>query len=334
MKALVLGTSNGIIKDGYIGGLKSSGKFEKVVNVSLGASPNIFFFYRLFDVDLSSFDVVFLESCVNDAAAIRAGAYELQRVRDVYEAVIGYISNYCFPVGILLPGRTDDIHRSRVVESQRNIFESSGISYFDGEVELAQYAKKKSIEFGELYRDAAHVKSEVINGLFSQWLNRYDNFHLPSVHATSSRYVFKSFSECAIVRNGSEKVNFPPENVIKTALVNDVSCSVFSESEVLIEVPIGMKALAGIVINSSLTSAFILSPGDSVRKDFRFKYDPQDSKVLVVPVYLTGRRSENVVQILVSNKEGSEGRLESTYFVDKESIAVGEVGFVGCIFSD
>ena len=64
-KILVLGTSNSILKNGYVDGLKNSSNKIQVVNKSIGASPGIQFGCVL-SMNFDEFDYVIFDSLPND----------------------------------------------------------------------------------------------------------------------------------------------------------------------------------------------------------------------------------------------------------------------------
>lgn len=65
MRILILGTSNSILKDGYVAGLKSSLSSATFINYSSGASPGLQFLKYMRD-DFKVFDLVIFDSVPND----------------------------------------------------------------------------------------------------------------------------------------------------------------------------------------------------------------------------------------------------------------------------
>ncbi len=65
MKILILGTSNSILRNGWVSGLRRALPEADITNLSVGASPGTQFGLNM-KSDLTSFDVVFFDSVVND----------------------------------------------------------------------------------------------------------------------------------------------------------------------------------------------------------------------------------------------------------------------------
>jgi hypothetical protein len=65
MRILILGTSNSLLKMGWVAGLREGLPSATIDNMSVGASPGIQFAQHL-DIDFSAYDVVFMDSIPND----------------------------------------------------------------------------------------------------------------------------------------------------------------------------------------------------------------------------------------------------------------------------
>lgn len=72
MKILIMGTSNSLIKGGWVDGFKENLPCSEVTNISIGASPGIQFTAQL-DRDFSEYDYVIFDSVPNDEEHMHHG---------------------------------------------------------------------------------------------------------------------------------------------------------------------------------------------------------------------------------------------------------------------
>lgn len=82
---LILGTSNSILRKGWVAGLRDALPEAKIENLSVGASPGIQFALNI-GIDFSSYDVVLLDSIPND---------EEYQENQQYMGEIGYSPRVC-----------------------------------------------------------------------------------------------------------------------------------------------------------------------------------------------------------------------------------------------
>lgn len=74
MKILILGTSNSLLRDGWVSGLKNALRTAEITNRSIGASPGTQFGAML-DIEFSSYDYVFFDSMPNDQEYYHSGDF-------------------------------------------------------------------------------------------------------------------------------------------------------------------------------------------------------------------------------------------------------------------
>lgn len=327
MKAAVFGTSNGIISDGYLAALKSHPDVEKVLNLSLGASPIDFFIYRIFAAPLEGVDFAILESAVNDAACCRAGAYTVERMKDVLAfAVDTLISRGVEPIGFIVPPRNLDEHTQGVIAGQREVFDRAGIRYFDGFEAFTQEAERLGVEYADLFRDAAHPLSEVVNRLSATYLATINQAEAPK-RDPMAEYGFEyrpiGAGSVSIRAKELERRDFT------TALVKGTLFTVPDGDGIELQVENG-EELVGLVLNIRATSSFLKLEGESqMFKDGRFEIDPEDTKLVVSPLRagLTGRAGK----VVLNAERNPPEVVEPSYFGAKEDEARGGIEISGYV---
>jgi len=315
-KAAIFGTSNGIIHDGYPSSLKQSGLFEKIANYSVGASPCAFLPYRLHALGASDADVVFVESLVNDAGAMRAQSFSAEDIAIYYRDFLAACAARSLPVvGIFLPGKVRDAHFISAYETMKQVFRAHGVAYWDGVVAIDQYAADNGVPLEEMYRDPAHLKSEIISAMFSTYLQNLQLAEAqppvvpPPQEAPPLRFV--PIEGCA---KSGVRLSCPPgvqEKLISTSLLTARS-KVFERSfRVELEGDSDFEVLS-LVLNSNNTNCVVEASGEvELMKSLAFKLVDGDDKVIVTP-FVVKPNSRNG-RLAISFKEDSSGPAERSY---------------------
>ncbi len=86
LKILILGTSNSILKQGWVAGLRAALPDALIENQSVGASPGIQFGQKL-SLDFAAYDLVFFDSLVNDENLLPYVGDEKFLNRIIYEII-------------------------------------------------------------------------------------------------------------------------------------------------------------------------------------------------------------------------------------------------------
>lgn len=86
LKILILGTSNSILHDGWVAGLRQALPDADITNLSVGASPGTQFGLNM-KTDLTPFDVVFFDSVVNDENLRQLVGEDQFSTRVLYEII-------------------------------------------------------------------------------------------------------------------------------------------------------------------------------------------------------------------------------------------------------
>ena len=124
MKILILGTSNSILGDGWVKGLRDALPAAEITNLSAGASPGTQFGCHLGD-DLSRYDFVFFDSVVNDENLLGAIGTRQFSDRLTYEI----ISSLAAKTNLVVMGFSNERHlheHSDVYQTRRQLAEICG----------------------------------------------------------------------------------------------------------------------------------------------------------------------------------------------------------------
>jgi hypothetical protein len=164
LRVAILGTSNSIMRDGYIAGLGKKRGIEIVANASLGSSHAPMLAYRLPDLERVAFDIVILDLCINEQHAAYRNLENLPLTTDVF----GYFLDWCgrkrvMPAILILPDqscfgyptshpRANEVHNHYV-----NLCKKHRIPYFDGRRFVMSLAKSRGGAPAGLFKDANHL---------------------------------------------------------------------------------------------------------------------------------------------------------------------------------
>ncbi|TAP35102.1 hypothetical protein EYR97_10560 [Alteromonas sp. KUL42] len=147
MKILVLGTSNSILKNGYISGMKRALARASWTNLSSGASPGVQF-AKYAHMDFSAYDIVLFDSVPNDEQyALQTPGYSYSE--DFKEILFELLSTISSQTRLVVIGI-----------SVREFLNKTSTVYKDRE-RLAQLTNAQFIHFSEALMIYKHLEKEV-----------------------------------------------------------------------------------------------------------------------------------------------------------------------------
>jgi len=155
MDILVLGTSNAILKGGYVDGLRAALPSARIENRSIGASPGLQF-ARFLDQDLSRYDAILFDSLVNDQNYI-SNIGELTYYRDLMRKIASSLSAQTRLIMVEMVNRRFFRQRSAVCDAYRSISDSLDLESLDFRA-FAAASLPPSLSMEELFADENHVR--------------------------------------------------------------------------------------------------------------------------------------------------------------------------------
>ena len=325
MRALILGTSNGIIQQGYPKAIKESPFFDVVENISLGASSSLFFAYRLDGLNLKEYDVLIIESAVNDAASIRANSFRVKMLHNCYEHLFAIAKNFQIKViSIGIPGKTLDAHTFDVFDELTQIHDKFGIPFWNGLDSFLDYCANERDVYNSLFKDAAHPEYDFIYSQIADYLKciELDDSFIPRIGTMHFEYY-----DIQRVLNNLDDINFDLVDY-KNSLVDVTILNISSFQKAELSLPHGSK-LVGIVLNSSGTSCCLQFVGkNKVRKKLNFAYDPLDTKIIVTPLVNACHVNDSKIDFFATDAIEDA---ERSYFANSAADLEGKLSIVGLI---
>lgn len=160
----LLGTSNGVIKNGYSSYFSSSSNVKCFDNFSIGACTSSFVFYNLAKINMANYDFCILDLCVNDGLWMKAKHVDPQHWIDILaEVCCRILSSGCVPVILVLP--TPDLisDSGKITALLRELCMELRIPYFDCYELMEKLKSDRDSSHGELlrlFKDSVHVRDD------------------------------------------------------------------------------------------------------------------------------------------------------------------------------
>jgi len=303
LRVLILGSSNGFFKPGYVQAIADHPTISEVVNISLGASPAVMAPYRMNGIDLASFDYLFVETLINDAASISNGTYWREALADVLRWIVHEAARAnTVPVGLLLPG--DFSHQA--MEGVAEIHKAA----FGGRVlDMLPILRRTADPITSLMHDASHVHPNFSYHATKAFLDHLTSFDIPEVGGESAiRYSYISASG-------------PRPVVISTSVVSDVAYRYDEGQSFAIPVASGQSAIA-LIFNQSNTRTVLKVAGDNtILKDIRFDVDAPGGAKLIVSAMQPVQAGHQGISFQLTKLES----VERSYFVKLDRIEIAGV---------
>jgi hypothetical protein len=170
MRIVIAGTSNSVMRSGYVAGLIDAGH-EIVANPAMGISHSVALPFMLDPATLATADVLVMDFCVNEQRATRGGMIRIPLIRDaLMYARLACERSGAMPVALILPLRhmPDGYHIASVY---RDLCGELGIPFFDGHAAMDRLGLRD--QWADQFRDNHHLHAEVarkVGALLGEWI--------------------------------------------------------------------------------------------------------------------------------------------------------------------
>jgi hypothetical protein len=163
----LLGTSNGVIKNGYSSYFSVSENVKVFENHSIGACTSSFVFYNLSKINVQNYDFCILDLCVNDGLWMKANHVDPNHWVDVItEACCRILSSGCLPIILILPAPELMSYSDNIVLLIKRVCRDLNIPFFDCyEVvkkiqEVGSGVGGSDSNFLNLFKDSIHIRDD------------------------------------------------------------------------------------------------------------------------------------------------------------------------------
>lgn len=199
MHCTIVGTSNSLMKVGYVPFLSRIAKFDSIKNLSIGGTPNILLPYMLCQNDFTGCDIVIIDTSVNDTWAIRSGKISRSQVSRYLEDAIKYLLDLgVVPVLLVMPTDVDPEDFEPVRAIVYSLAEKHDAILVDGYPILNAVRNALGCETKGLFLDEGHVVPAV-SGMIAGRLNsairkRLSEPQVPKARAAARDFGYEYFS--------------------------------------------------------------------------------------------------------------------------------------------
>lgn len=281
LRVAILGTSNSLMRDGYVIGLGQNPGIKIVANVSLGSSHSPMLAYRLPDLEHVDFDILILDLCVNEQRAIYRNLYDLGISTDVFNYVIDWCGRKrVTPVALILPDQhcfSPPSKQPRANEAHDHyvrMCKKQHVPYFDGRRFIKSLAKSSGTGPVNLFKDVNHLAPETAQLLGKRLGNR--------INALMGNPIVR----WSIVRSHTYTyIPVPLENTIerKTSIATVRFARMKQDSNLTITCPPRCHVVA-VALNMSQTNAALKISGDGelIKRFDNAYHDPSRSMWFVI----------------------------------------------------
>jgi hypothetical protein len=165
MNITVLGTSNSLMRHGYVFALRGHPDVASVENFSLGASSALAFTFMTSKSTIMHNRYCILEYAVNQHSFLRQG-YQKASIED---EIIGCVATIAkrggIPIFLLLPRQRWDAKSSRIRTLYLAIAERLGVPVFDGIAWTDSFSSINRLDRTTLFKDDGHLAPWVATAL-------------------------------------------------------------------------------------------------------------------------------------------------------------------------
>jgi len=294
MKILIIGTSNGIMKPGYIGSLQKVLPHATIVNLSIGASPSFQFAAHCQD-DLTEYDAIILEGIVNDECNLfrLAGSHEYAS-----ELLFEIYSTFSHASKLIVMGLCNKQYVygevSDVWKLHRSIATEVGAHFLDCPAFIRD--NEHLMKDGPAYRDEHHPSGEMAHclGLALAWY----------VTNKPRNYDVRSFKD-NFMTIFADKLPGCPRSYHKSNSLTSDNFALLEENETLTLNADGF-GIVGLYLDITNTRGFLHVPAPR-KRDIRLFYQPHNEGFELKFVTVSGGVQALSLQCCASAKEFEHG---------------------------
>jgi hypothetical protein len=160
----ILGTSNSVMKDGYVVGLLKDNAINIHKNISVGSSQAAIVPYCLSKHSLADCDVVVLDLLVNEQRALWLHDYDISLSSQIFDYFLSVCSSAkVLPIVLLMPeltGYQSQIKNEKFQKMRKHYIDlcsQRSIPYYDGYAHTEHLSESLKIPFAKLFKDLSHM---------------------------------------------------------------------------------------------------------------------------------------------------------------------------------
>ncbi len=304
VKVVILGTSNSVMRVGYVSGLARTDGIDIIANTSVGSSHSVMVPLLARDEVLAESDFVIVDLTINEQRALHRRLYNLDTMRDIFL----YILEKCrrcsvIPVFLLMPMQLYEDSYAIIAE-YKALCERYGVLYFDPADLVKAEAARLQRSWQDMFADQHHLTPEMaewVGGLLGEALKGADLSTHEEVRLACPQFEFAAAAPFA----GELGVIDRSTNLISASFVDMTPGNSFAMSVA------PDAAVVGIVLNMSRTNA-----------NLRLEGQTRVVKRLNQPYFNLRTTLRLVVWQLITPVQAKDGRIVMTCEADSPKAKV------------
>lgn len=160
MRICVVGTSNSLMKTGYVAGLEASGLFSRIDRFCIGGTASILLSLEQDKFAFEDYYACVIDTCINDEVHVRRRCFDCVEIVAHMGAFIARArAAGCNPIVLALPSQRLLAYPGTAFEVQRAVAERAGCPFFDGYAWLAPRLDGNG-DAATLFRDKFHLTEQ------------------------------------------------------------------------------------------------------------------------------------------------------------------------------
>lgn len=180
LRVAVVGTSNAVLRDGYVPGLMSAPSLATVRRHCLGGSPSILLPMIAEEMNPSDYDVCIIDTCINDDVHFNA---KCLTVLDAYEHLLSFMRPLaragCMPLLLALHELDNYGKKTAASELYRALADRFGCGHYDARWFFSRQSARGTLPLAPMFRDKAHPNAETSFALGSEVAKHLRTLRLP-----------------------------------------------------------------------------------------------------------------------------------------------------------
>ncbi|SFN16550.1 hypothetical protein SAMN05216224_102744 [Thioclava dalianensis] len=252
MRLLVFGTSNSILKGGYVDALRSLSDVFHLDRIGPGGSTSIILPFFGADINFSNYDFVVIDTSINDGAFVGWGILHVEEIlANIRWFCALALKSGCVPVILCMPNRRFVDTIDPAISAYKQVSEEFAIPLLDGYSFVRAIAAETSSPIKELFLDDLHLLPEISRQIAPRIISLCHPVF--ASHDDHSIPVFRRVLASDLSLQSRER---------RTSLLTAL-CAELSPND-CIEIALGKKeALSGIVYNAGHTFGSIICNGSN-----------------------------------------------------------------------
>lgn len=162
LRVLVIGTSNAIYKDGYVGGIRDHLSVSAVDRYAVGASPSVIIPFLGLDIDFSIYDLVVFDTAINDRNYYKYNSIRKGQIREFIEWGVDRCRKANVTAFLLLMPSKKAFNKETISGTiYHKIAKENNLPILDGFEYVREVCRETDIGINNVFIDNFHINKPI-----------------------------------------------------------------------------------------------------------------------------------------------------------------------------